>query len=189
MKPSIATDERVLKDRAHQLMRKGKLEAAAEVYLQLIAQNNKDAALRLHHAELCDRLNRKDRAVASYQVAAHLLAGSGHVARARAAINSGLRISPADSGLRRALRELSPPPKLALVPPPVACVDDSDLIPDDEALTEPHIIIVEEWHEVVLSLSGVGTAPKALNHRTVSQRAPSRPASRTLSAPAARSGR
>lgn len=162
-------NERKLKDRAHVLMRKGKFEAAADVYLALIAGNNKDPSLRLHHAELCDKLNRKDRAVASYQVAAHLLVTAGHTARARAALNSGLRISPQDSGLRRALRELSPPPKLALVPRPISYVD-FDLVPDDEALTEPYMVVMEEWTEVVLSNSGCS----GLNNRTVSQRAPSR---------------
>lgn len=179
-------DERVLKDRAHLLIRKGKLEAAADVYLQLIAQNNKDAALRLHHAELCDRLNRKDRAVAGYQVAAHLLVGSGHTARARAAINAGLRIAPQDTGLQRALRELCPPPpKLTLVPKPAASYVDFDLdlgmVPFDEAKTEPNIAAIEEWHEVELSNSAValGKHDAGLSNRTVSQRAPSRPRTRT----------
>lgn len=172
-RPTSAGDERALKDRAHLLMRKGKLEAAADVYAELIARNNKDPSLRLHHAELCDRLNRKDRAVASYQVAAHLLAGSGHVARARAALSCGLRISPADPGLRRALRELTPPPKLALVSRPVSYLD---FVPDDEALTEPHVVAVEEWVEVELSHSKAAPAP--LTQKTVSQRAPPRPRGR-----------
>lgn len=184
-------EERALKDRAHQLMRKGKLEAAADVYVQLIAKNNKDASLRLHHAELCDRLNRKERAIASYIVAAHLLAASGHTARARAALGCGLRISPTDTGLRRALRELTPPPKLTLVPlaPPVETpmpapafrtpagvtapryVDlelELDEVPFDEALTEQWSMPEEIWKE--------------LSKRTVSQRAPARTAARTLSA-------
>jgi len=170
---ALRNDDRALKDRAHLLMRKGKLEAAAEVYVDLISRNNKDPALRLHHAELCDRLNRKDRAVASYQVAAHLLVRSGHEARARAALNAGLRIAPKDPGLRRALRDLCPPPKLSLVPRPISYFD-FEIIPDDEALTEPHFIAGEEWSEVPLSNAGAG-----LNNRTVSQRPPERPRART----------
>jgi hypothetical protein len=166
-------DERALKDRAHLLVRKGKLEAAADVYLQLISQNNKCPALRLHHAELCDKLNRKDRAVASYLVAAHLLVTTGHTARSRAALNAGLRISPQDPGLRRALRELSPPPPtLSLVPKPVSYLE-LDVLGGDEAITEPHVVAIEEWSEVALSDSGIGQSP-----RTVSQRAPTRPRAR-----------
>ncbi len=174
MKP-VGANERDLKDKAHVLVRKGKLEAAAEVYLQLIAQNNKDPALRLHHAELCEKLNRKDRAVASYQVAAHLLVGSGHTARARAALNAGLRINPEDAGLRRAMRELSPPTQLVLVPKPISYADfELDLVPLDEALTEPHLVAMDE--------NGQSLA-------TVSQRVPTEPAPRTLSASASRTRR
>lgn len=202
-------EERALKDRAHQLMRKGKLEAAADVYVQLIARNNKDPALRLHHAELCDRLGRKERAIASYIVAAHLLAASGHTARARAALGCGLRISPTDTGLRRALRELSPPPKLTLVPlpPPVAektpmpipafrtptpmirkyvdldldALSDGTDVPFDEAETEAFFISDEIWEEV--SLPSIPPPPRQpLTNRTVSQRSPHRPSARTLSA-------
>ena len=43
-------------------------------------------------------------------------------------------------------------------------------MPDDEALTEPYMVVMEEWTEVVLSNSGCS----GLNNRTVSQRAPSR---------------
>jgi|GEM_PF-3061311 len=147
-------NERALKDQAHVLLRKGRLADAAELYRQLIALNTKDASLRLHHAELCDRLNQKDRAVASYQVAAHLLKSAGHTAKARAAINAGLRVSSEDSGLRRALRDMAPP--LTLVPKPPAWLDD---VPPDEALTEPHLMAVDELGK---------------SNRTVSQRAPQR---------------
>ena len=164
-------DERALKDRAHELMRKGKLEAAADVYATLIARNNKDAALRLHHAELCDRLNRKDRAVASYLVAAHLLVTTGHTARSRAALNAGLRIAPQDPGLRRALRELSPAAKLALVPQPVSYLD-FEIIAPDEACTEPCFIPAEEWAKV-------SSGNSRITSETVSQRAPARPRART----------
>lgn len=146
--------DRDLKDRAHALIRQGKLASAAEVYLELITQNSQDASLRLHHAELCDRLQRKDRAIASYQVAAHLLSRAGHTSRAKAALHCGLRIDPTDPGLRRMLRELTPPPKLALVPPP-------PLVPDDEALTDPFLVTEAVWCQAV--------------ERTVCQRAPTRP--------------
>ncbi len=147
-------DERALKDQAHALLRKGKVEGAAEIYRQLIVLNTKDASLRVHHAELCDRLNQKERAVASYQVAAHLFRGTGQTAKARAAINAGLRVSPEDSGLRRALRELAPP--LALVPKLPGWIDE---VPPDEALTEPHLVTIDEPGQ---------------SNRTVSQRAPLR---------------
>ena len=70
----VHVDDRVLKDRAHALIQEGKLEAAADLYVQLIAQNNKDPSLRLHHAELCEKLHRKDRAVAAYQLDDNVIA-------------------------------------------------------------------------------------------------------------------
>lgn len=178
-------------------MRKGKLEAAADVYVQLIAKNNKDPSLRLHHAELCDRLNRKERAIASYIVAAHLLAAGGHMARARAALGCGLRISPTDTGLRRALRELTPPPKLTLVkaPPPVADLPTPMPVP---AFRTPAPITAQRYIDLDLDGAEVPfdeqvteaftlpddffATPAALSNRTVSQRPPHRPSSRTLSA-------
>ena len=120
MKEAVArpfnANERELKDKAHLLVRQGKLPAATEIYLVLITQNPKDPSLRLHHAELCDKLQRPDRAIASYQVAAHLFLVSGHKARSKAALSCGLRIAPRDAGLLRAMRELVGPP----LPPPIA---------------------------------------------------------------------
>jgi hypothetical protein len=114
-------DERKLKDRAHVLVREGRLAAAVEVYLKLIAENRQDSGLRLRHAELCTRLKRIDPAVASYRVAAHLLVNAGHHAKAHAALNCAMRLAPGDMGLRRALKELhalQEPPPLPLPAPP-----------------------------------------------------------------------
>jgi hypothetical protein len=176
-KPDPAGDERLLKDKAHLLVRKGKLEAATEIYLVLISQNCKDPALRLRHAELCDKLNRHDKAVASYLVAAHLLVKDGHKAKAKAAVTCGLRIKPGDTGLLRAMRELSEPPKLALVPPPEPLEDDEPLESgfqeliarhaedSDEAQTDPYCPL-PEWAEDPSVPNKIG--------RTVNQRAPVR---------------
>jgi hypothetical protein len=169
LKPLSLPEPRDLKDRAHALILKGKLEAAADIYLLLIARNNKDADLRFHHAVVCEKLQRKDRAVASYLVAAHLHVGTGHVAKARAALSAGLRVSPRDPGLTKAMRQLCPPPRLTLVPKHVPHIP-FDEIPSDEMVTEPHQIIEEEWCDVVFTNSGA--APR--EGRTVSQRAPTR---------------
>jgi tetratricopeptide (TPR) repeat protein len=116
-------DERRIKDRAHVLVRDGKFAAAIELYLKLIAVNRTDPQLRLRHAELCVRLHRTDAAVASYRVAAHLLANSGHAAKAHAALNCAVRLAPNDMAVRRALRELNQSQRelyeAQLPPPPV----------------------------------------------------------------------
>ena len=135
---------RALKDKAHALMCQGKISAAGEVYRELISEDRKDPALRLHHAELCRKLGRVDRAVASFRVAAHLFHESGRNARARAAIHCALQVSPYDQGLRRAMDELTraspprPPPMLSLVSAPTADEEDVPIesgfteLPDDE---------------------------------------------------------
>jgi hypothetical protein len=123
--------QRELKDKAHTLMRKGKLNAALGIYETLVHDYPKDAALRLHHAELCQKVTRPQAAVQSYLSAARLFSEAGYVARAKAALGCGLRIAPHDSGLLKELKLLNsdpgsqvktdPPkkveaPKLALVP-------------------------------------------------------------------------
>lgn len=113
-----AFDERRLKDRAHVLVRQGKVAAAVELYVKLIEANRTDPSLRLWHAELCTRLKRINAAVASYRVAAHLLKQLGHYAKAHAALKFAVRLAPADMGLRRALLELNAeaqPPTLPAV--------------------------------------------------------------------------
>ncbi len=111
--------QRELKDRAHRLTLKGKLNDALEVYQQLISAAPKDATLRLHHADLCLKLERPQAAVASYLAAAQLFSQAGHVARAKAAVGCGLRISPKDEGLMKALRALNPlPPAVPKTPTP-----------------------------------------------------------------------
>ncbi len=111
--------QRELKDRAHQLMRKGKFDAALVIYQTLIHDHPKDGALRLHHAELCQKLSRPQAAVGSYLAAAQLFAQAGYVARAKAAVGCGLRISPKHSGLLDELASLNPKP-VEKPPPPVA---------------------------------------------------------------------
>jgi hypothetical protein len=123
--------QRELKDKAHKLMLKGKFNAALAVYDTLVHDHPKDAALRLHHAELCQKVERPQAAVTSYLSAARLFSEAGYVARAKAAVGCGLRIAPHDQGLLKELRLLNsdpgskvktdPPqkvesPKLALVP-------------------------------------------------------------------------
>jgi hypothetical protein len=100
-------DERKWKDRAHALVREGKLPQAIELYVKLITQNRTDPALRLRHAELCARVQRLDAAVASYRAAAHLLGTAGHHAKAHAALTCAVRLMPGDLGIRRALKELA----------------------------------------------------------------------------------
>jgi hypothetical protein len=156
-------NERQLKDKAHVLVRRGKLEAATEVYLVLITQNPKDPSLRIHHAELCDKLHRSERAIASYQVAAHLFELSGHKARARAAISCGLRIAPRDPGLLRALRDLTEipppvptapeltPPHLSLVPARVTLPGGEEWFDDEEFLrrdTRAPMLKIAEYHDI-----------------------------------------
>lgn len=120
--------QRELKDKAHTLMSKGKLAPALAIYETLVHDYPKDAAMRLHHAELCQKLSRPQAAVTSYLSAARLFSEAGYVARAKAAIGCGLRIAPHDLGLIKELKLLNsdpgsqvktdPPKKveLALVP-------------------------------------------------------------------------
>jgi hypothetical protein len=100
-------DERRLKDRAHALVREGKLPQAIEIYVELITHNRTDPQLRLRHAELCARVQRRDAAVASYRAAAHLLGSAGHHAKAHAALTCAVRLMPGDLGVRRALKALA----------------------------------------------------------------------------------
>lgn len=97
---------RELKERAHNLLRKGKIEQACEAYRRLIAEDRKDPTLRMRHAELCVKLGRPDAAIASYRVAADLLNRAGYAARARAALHVALQLDPNDAGLLQALYEL-----------------------------------------------------------------------------------
>ncbi|MFZ5472219.1 MAG: hypothetical protein ACOZIN_22535 [Myxococcota bacterium] len=124
---------RELKDKAHKLLSKGKVGAATELYRQLIGVERKDPALRLRHAELCQRLGKLDEAVASFRVAAHLLAEAGHLPRARAALRLALEACPEDAGVLRALDELQPQQAapVARAPSPIAeSIDtvDSDVV-------------------------------------------------------------
>jgi len=123
--------QRELKDKAHTLMVKGKLAPALTIYETLVHDYPKDASMRLHHAELCQKLSRPQAAVTSYLSAARLFSEAGYAARAKAALGCGLRIAPHDAGLIKELKLLNsdpgsqlktdPPkkvesPKLALVP-------------------------------------------------------------------------
>ena len=110
--------QRELKDKAHQLVRKGKLEAALAIYHQLAYDNPKDAGLRLHQAELCVKLERPSAAVSSYLAAAQLFSQAGYQARAKAAVGCGLRIAPNDPGLLKELRALNREPSNARTDPP-----------------------------------------------------------------------
>ncbi len=122
-------DERKLKDKAHALVRDGRLIAATDVYVKLITMNRTDPSLRLRHAELCGRLNRYDLAVSSYRVAAHLLAGAGHVAKAHAVLSCAVKLAPTDMALRRAIRDLRGSPAAAPEPQPPP-VPESQTTPD-----------------------------------------------------------
>jgi tetratricopeptide (TPR) repeat protein len=105
-----ALTERGLKDKAHQLMVKGQLELALEVFRQLITMNGKEPAYRLRHAEVSGRLGRTQAAVASYRVAAHLLTANGRIAQAKAALHTAIQLDPKDLNLRRAVKDLIRPP-------------------------------------------------------------------------------
>ena len=111
-----ALTERELKDRAHAFLSRGLLEPALEAFKALICINGRDAQYRLKHAEVSARLNRVEAAVASYRVAAHLLASCGRVAQAKAALHAGMKLAPRDLNLRRAVAGLldRPAPRVSL---------------------------------------------------------------------------
>jgi tetratricopeptide (TPR) repeat protein len=106
---------RALKDEAQRLFVKGKFLKATDAYWKLIERDATDPQLRLRHAESSRRAALPGRAVASYRVAAQLLAQLGHVAKAQAALKMALELAPRDPSLEEALRALggrppSPPP-------------------------------------------------------------------------------
>ena len=118
-----ALTERDLKDRLHSLMARGQLEPALAVVRQLITMNGREALYRLKHAEVSARLNRLDAAVASYRVAAHLLAAAGRTAQAKAALHAAMKLAPRDVNVRRAVAGL---------------VERVPLAAAEDAITEPH---------------------------------------------------
>jgi tetratricopeptide (TPR) repeat protein len=117
--------ERSLKDRAHALLRHGKVEGAMRVYRELLDHNRTDASVWLRYAELCQKANRPKEAISAYHTAAKRFEAIGHTARARATLACALQLAPRDTDLLKAHREMSEGtqparPVLVKPPPPVA---------------------------------------------------------------------
>ena len=99
-------DLRALKDEANRLLAKGKFDRAAALLWEGIRLHGDDAQLRLRHGDACRRAGRSGLAVASYRVAAELLAQSGHLVRAMGAMRLALDIAPRDPALEEAMQRL-----------------------------------------------------------------------------------
>ncbi len=110
-------DLRALKDEALRLFVKGKYRKAMEAYWKLIQLEPSDPQLRLRHAEASRRAALLGRAVASYRVAAQLLAQEGHLARAQAALKMSIELAPDDPSLAQALRALEGTPRHPVLDP------------------------------------------------------------------------
>jgi tetratricopeptide (TPR) repeat protein len=157
-----ATSPREVKDLAHALVLKGKLDTAARLLDEHLQRDPADPTLWMQHAELCRKLGRFVLAVASYRQSARLLRKAGHFTRARAALTCAQRLAPRDPSVLADLEvvtaEQRPPPPV-LVPvaaapaypidedvratrlerrrPALAVVDDLDVV------TEPYCPLVD----------------------------------------------
>jgi tetratricopeptide (TPR) repeat protein len=107
MPRAASLSARDVKDRAHALALKGRLEAAVKLIRQHLERQQGDAVLWLRHAELLRKLKRTDSAVTSYRRAAKLLEEEGHLPRARAALVCAQEIAPNHPQLLRDLARLS----------------------------------------------------------------------------------
>lgn len=113
---------RDLKDQAHVLVLRGKLDAAASlIHRHLQQRDTRDPALWMQHADLSRKLGRYDVAIVSYRQCVRLFRTAGHLTRARAALTVALQLAPRDPSLladQALLAELPPPPRPRLVYPP-----------------------------------------------------------------------
>ncbi|MEW5738986.1 MAG: hypothetical protein AB1938_08660 [Myxococcota bacterium] len=155
------TSPREVKDLAHALTLKGKLDAAARVLHEHLLQDAADPSLWMQHAELSRKLGRFDLAVASYRQSARLLRRAGHFTRAKAALHCAQQLAPRDPAVLADLEvvtaELRPPPPVLVAATPAPVGDDSRdrstrldrkrpqlaLVDDAEMVTDPYCPLVD----------------------------------------------
>lgn len=163
-RPKPGTSPREVKDLAHALTLKGKLDAAARVLHEHLQRDAADPSLWMQHAELSRKLGRFDLAVASYRHSAKLLRKAGHFSRAKAALHCAQHLSPRDPAVLAELdvvtAELRPPPPVlvAVTPAPPQPLDDEGrdratrlerkrpqlaLVDDADVPTDPYCPLVD----------------------------------------------
>lgn len=99
-------DLRKLKDRAAELVEKGRLEKAVDVYREVLAADPKDVATRQKLADALRRTGRDAEAIATYTLVAERYAEDGLLIKAIAICKSILELDPAHAATQAALADL-----------------------------------------------------------------------------------
>src|SRR5574341_1063873 len=99
-------DLRALKDKAAELVGKGKLEKAAETYRTIVKADRRDVASRHKLGELLRKLGDGDDAIAEYRQVAAAYAHEGQLIKAVAVCKVILEIDPGHQDTQRMLADL-----------------------------------------------------------------------------------
>ena len=105
----------VAQETAQALVARGEIASAVTLLDRYLSQFDGDWGMWLYFGGLCARSGRRDQAVAAYRASARQLEGDGHLARARDALMSAVRLVPRDEALKRELDRVG---RLSRRPPP-----------------------------------------------------------------------
>jgi tetratricopeptide (TPR) repeat protein len=99
-------DLRLLKDRAADLAARGKLDGAADLYRDVLAQDPRDVSSRQKLAELLRRAGRINEAIPLFTDVADRFARDGHLLKAIAICKTILELDPAHVATQAVLADL-----------------------------------------------------------------------------------
>jgi hypothetical protein len=139
--PTSAAD---IKLRAQALLRRGRVEDAADLVDGFLARTDAGWHLWRLCGELSQRLGRLGAAVAAFRACARQLEAAGHLDSAASVLRHALRLAPLDDQLRSEVRRLGPARRAAVLPlqtprlPPRAPGR-----PRLESVTDPHLAIFD----------------------------------------------
>jgi CRP-like cAMP-binding protein len=105
--PTSTVNTRALKDEVAELLRKGKVDRAAEVLEQLARAEPKEMTHRLKLGDTYRRLDQKAKAIGAYQVAARFFGDEGQLIKAIGAVKIILELDPANAEAQAQLGEMN----------------------------------------------------------------------------------
>src|SRR5438270_10462848 len=100
-------DTRKRKESAAELLKKGKLDKAADVLEQLARHEPKDTTHRLRLGDTYRRIGNAAKAISWYQTAANIFADQGHLLKAIGAVKVILEIDPRNEMAQRELAAMN----------------------------------------------------------------------------------
>jgi CRP-like cAMP-binding protein len=107
MSPSSTVNTRALKDEVAELLRKGKVERAAEVLEQLVRAEPKEMTHRLKLGDTYRRLEQTNKAISAYQYAARSFGDEGQLIKAIGAVKIILELDPNNADAQAQLGEMN----------------------------------------------------------------------------------